>query len=71
VLIAHGTADRQVPLRHAELLIGAAGEGTESWIVEDAKHCIYTEDGLIPHDSSYRRRIVSFLDQAFEVSGKG
>jgi alpha-beta hydrolase superfamily lysophospholipase len=64
ILITHGTADQQIPLQHAELLMDAAGAGAELWIVEDARHGVYTNEGPIPDDARYQQRIVSFLDEA-------
>ena len=61
VLIIHGTADDQVPLKNAEHLLEAAGEGAESWIIEGAGHAVYSEDGTGEENSLYQEHILGFL----------
>jgi uncharacterized protein len=38
VLLIHGTADTMIPVTEALMLQAAAGDGTESWIVDGASH---------------------------------
>lgn len=57
VLLIHGTADRLVPLSEAYLLQGAAGEGTELWVVEGAGH---VEARFLDFEG-YVNRVDSFL----------
>jgi alpha-beta hydrolase superfamily lysophospholipase len=64
VLIVHGTADRQVPVSQAGLLLEASGGRAETWIVEGADHLVFRGDGSGPEDDAYRARILDFLARA-------
>lgn len=61
VLLIHGTADSQVDVTNAELLIQAAQGRAEAWIVSGADHCVYTGDGTGPEDALYRQKVLEFL----------
>lgn len=65
ILIAHGTADRQVSVEDAYLLKRAAGETARLWIVDGADHLIFTEtgNGQGAADVAYREHILQFLNE--------
>jgi alpha-beta hydrolase superfamily lysophospholipase len=67
ILIAHGTADTQIDVKHAYELYKASGEKAELWIEEGADHCIFKGDGTGPEDEAYRKKIIAFLDKALKT----
>jgi hypothetical protein len=65
ILIAHGTADRQVSVENAYLLKRAAGATARLWIVDGADHLIFTEtgNGQGSADVAYREHVLQFLNE--------
>lgn len=70
VLLMHGTADKQIPVRDAYLLKQAGGPSAELWIADGADHLIFTGDGngTSPGDVGYRQQILDFLKRVKHVS---
>lgn len=64
VLLAHGTADDQIPVANAYRLQRAAGGKADLWIVDGAGHGIYDGDVNAPANAAYRGRILTFLARA-------
>ena len=65
LLLIHGTADTQVPLRHSQALLGAAHGNARLFTVEGAGH------GAMPIDSTgvVRREAVAWFDQWLGQTG--
>jgi len=68
VLLIHGTADSQVDVSNAELLIQSAQGRAETWIVSGADHFVFTGDGTGPEDALYRQKVLEFLDRVESFS---
>jgi hypothetical protein len=64
LLLIHGSADTTVPLDAARRLVGLAGPGAESWIVDGADHS--RSHAVAGQD--YERRVTDFLRVAFQRS---
>lgn len=58
LLLIHGTRDRVIPYRHAELLLERAGQPKSLWRVEGGDHT----EALIATNSPYRHRLVEFFE---------
>lgn len=59
ILLIHGTDDRVVPIRHAEILFGKAREPKRLLVLRGGEHA----EGL--SDGQSRARVLDFLDEAF------
>ena len=55
-LVIHGRIDGNVPVKHAEAVIAAAGEGAEAMIIEDGSHLLW----LHPRSDEVGERVRSF-----------
>ncbi len=56
-LLIHGTADRNIPLRHSLALMQAGGSHSELWVVQDADH-----GGAVNIDhAAFERRILDWF----------
>lgn len=67
ILLLHGTADKQIPVRYAYLLKQAAGPNAELWVIDGADHLVFSEDGngKDRFDTAYREP-----HPEFSLSGK-
>lgn len=68
VWLIHGTADSQVDVSNAELLIQSAQGRAETWIVPGAEQCVFTGDGTGPEDALYRQKVLELLDRVESFS---
>ena len=67
LLFIHGTADRWIPLPHAERLVAAAPEPKDAWIVRGAAHCgAYFADRV-----AYSTRVAAFFDRHLAPPASG
>ena len=69
ILIIHGTADKQVPYYHSELLMERGGDNCSLWTVDGADHLI-VDDVLSGEAVEYREKVIAFFD-AIAAAGKG
>jgi fermentation-respiration switch protein FrsA (DUF1100 family) len=66
LLLMHGTADPVIPFEHSERLHAAAGEPSELWILEGARHA-----ALFDHDpAAYREKVMGFLERHLMTGGE-
>lgn len=61
IMIAHGSADSEVSIKHARMLLSSVGVNSHSWLVEGKGHCIFTGDATGDDNKDYRRIMLDFL----------
>lgn len=66
ILIAHGTADTQTIVDHANMLYEASGKKAELWIENGADHCIFKGNAAGSEDKFYSDKIIEFLDRSLK-----
>jgi pimeloyl-ACP methyl ester carboxylesterase len=71
VSLVYGDADRLVPPRFAERLIGALPAGSEVFRVRGAGHCHHPDEAAKVAQAEYRRRWVAFFGCHLPVNAVG
>jgi len=66
VLIIHGEQEREILIRHAQIIKNNASEGTELWIVKGKQHLVELEI-LSPQNEWYQSHILDFIEHNLKL----